>query len=78
MLLLVMALPATACCCCCTSYFWCCCDWLLLLLQVSETMLQITFFKADPKLIKRRINTLIDREYLERDPDNMQSYRYLA
>lgn len=46
--------------------------------KVSETMMQISFFKADPKLIKRRINMLIDREYLERDPDNMQSYRYLA
>jgi len=45
---------------------------------VSEAMMQITFFKADPKLIKRRINTLIDREYLERDPDNMKLYRYKA
>lgn len=45
---------------------------------VSETMTQITVFKADPRNIKRRINTLIDREYLERDPDNMQMYRYVA
>lgn len=30
------------------------------------------------QVIKRRIETLIEREYLERDPDNHNVYRYLA
>ncbi|KAF1787116.1 Cullin protein, neddylation domain [Phytophthora cactorum] len=30
------------------------------------------------KVIKRRIEALIDREYLERDPDQANTYRYLA
>jgi hypothetical protein len=30
------------------------------------------------QVIKRRIEALIDREYLERDADNGSNYRYLA
>eukprot|EP01038_Epipyxis_sp_PR26KG_P011634 gene11634-15584_t len=45
---------------------------------VAEVLTQLAFFKPDPKLIKRRIEALIDREYLERDPDNANTYRYLA
>lgn len=30
------------------------------------------------QVIKRRIEALIDREYLEREPDNPNSYKYLA
>jgi cullin 1 len=32
----------------------------------------------DPQVVKARIGALIDREYLERDPDNTNQYRYLA
>ncbi|KAI8918787.1 Cullin [Entophlyctis helioformis] len=35
-------------------------------------------FSPDPVVIKKRIESLIDREYLERDASNRQSYRYLA
>ncbi len=30
------------------------------------------------QVVKGRIGALIDREYLERDPDNTNQYRYLA
>ena len=36
------------------------------------------FFKPDPKMIKTRIDDLISREYLERDPKDMRMYKYLA
>ena len=36
------------------------------------------FFKPDPKMIKTRIEDLISREYLERDPKDMRMYKYLA
>jgi cullin 1 len=45
---------------------------------IAEVLAQLTFFKPDPKHIKRRIESLIEREYLERDPDNPNTYRYLA
>ena len=32
----------------------------------------------DQQVVKGRIGALIDREYLERDPDNTNQYRYLA
>lgn len=35
-------------------------------------------FKPDLKLIKKRIEDLITREFLERDKDNSQLFRYLA
>lgn len=35
-------------------------------------------FKADQALIKSRIDNLLEREYLERDPDERQIYNYLA
>lgn len=35
-------------------------------------------FKPDIKAIKRRIEDLITRDYLERDKDNSNTYRYLA
>ena len=35
-------------------------------------------FQPDFKVIKKRIEDLIDREYLERDRDNANLYRYLA
>lgn len=45
---------------------------------LAEVLAQLAFFRPDPKLIKKRIESLIDREYLERDPDNPNTYRYLA
>ncbi|KAL5701175.1 hypothetical protein ACHQM5_026540 [Ranunculus cassubicifolius] len=37
-----------------------------------------SMFKPDIKVIKRRIEDLIHREYLERDADNSNTYKYLA
>jgi len=45
---------------------------------VSEVLTQLAFFKPNPKLIKQRIEHLIEREYLERDANNSSMYRYLA
>lgn len=45
---------------------------------VTEVLSQLAFFKPNPKVVKRRIEHLIDREYLERDPDTPNMYRYLA
>lgn len=45
---------------------------------VAETLTQLSFFKPDPKVVKRRLETLIDREYLARDEENSNLYKYLA
>jgi len=45
---------------------------------VTEVLTQLSFFKPNPKLIKQRIEHLIEREYLERDPNQASMYRYLA
>merc|ERR1712137_1139275 len=45
---------------------------------VTEVFTQLAFFKPNPKLIKQRIEHLIEREYLERDPQQASMYRYLA
>jgi len=45
-------------------------------MAASEQLMQ--HFKPDPKVIKRRIEDLISREYLERDKDNPALYRYVA
>eukprot|EP00747_Dinoflagellata_sp_TGD_P103439 gnl/TRDRNA2_/TRDRNA2_168962_c0_seq1.p1 gnl/TRDRNA2_/TRDRNA2_168962_c0~~gnl/TRDRNA2_/TRDRNA2_168962_c0_seq1.p1 ORF type:complete len:753 (-),score=178.87 gnl/TRDRNA2_/TRDRNA2_168962_c0_seq1:182-2440(-) len=47
-------------------------------LLVTEVLTQLAFFKPNPKLIKQRIEHLIEREYLERDPSQASVYRYLA
>lgn len=46
-----------------------------LIMQVVE---HLRFFKPNPKIIKRRIETLIDRDYLERDDEDENLYRYVA
>lgn len=45
---------------------------------VAEVLTQLSFFSPPPKMIKKRIEALIDREYLERDPENPTIYKYLA
>jgi len=45
---------------------------------VSEVISQLAFFKPNPKVIKQRIEHLIEREYLERDQNQASTYRYLA
>uniref|UniRef100_A0A7N0U8X0 Cullin family profile domain-containing protein n=1 Tax=Kalanchoe fedtschenkoi TaxID=63787 RepID=A0A7N0U8X0_KALFE len=46
---------------------------------VSECLQQLgKMFKLDVKAIKKRIEDLITRDYLERDPDNYSIFRYLA
>eukprot|EP01009_Symbiontida_sp_KSa7_P003687 NODE_18_length_2621_cov_624.894246_g15_i0.p1 GENE.NODE_18_length_2621_cov_624.894246_g15_i0~~NODE_18_length_2621_cov_624.894246_g15_i0.p1 ORF type:complete len:346 (+),score=45.58 NODE_18_length_2621_cov_624.894246_g15_i0:1328-2365(+) len=46
---------------------------------VSECISQLGHhFKPDPRVIKRRIEDLIAREYLERDSEKTSLYRYLA
>lgn len=46
-------------------------------LLMAEIFTQIKF-PAKAADVKRRIESLIDREYLERDPGNPQMYNYLA
>jgi cullin 3 len=36
---------------------------------MNSTIRQITMFQAQPLMIKKRIESLIEREYLERDKD---------
>lgn len=45
---------------------------------VTEVMAQLHFFKPNPKVIKKRIEHLIEREYLERDTADANTYKYLA
>lgn len=35
-------------------------------------------FAPTPAVIKKRIESLIDREFLERDPSDRRLYRYMA
>ena len=46
---------------------------------VLEVINQLkSLFNPDPRVIRKRIEDLIVREYLERDADDMQKFRYLA
>ena len=45
---------------------------------ISETLLQMQNFKPEPKQIKKRIENLIEREYLKRSDNDHNSYEYLA
>ena len=44
---------------------------------IAEVLSRLAFFKPQPRVIKKRIEALIDREYLERSQDNSQQYNYL-
>mmetsp|Transcript_20907 Transcript_20907/g.45520 ORF Transcript_20907/g.45520 Transcript_20907/m.45520 type:complete len:738 (+) Transcript_20907:109-2322(+) len=45
---------------------------------LSEVLAQLNFFNPKPRVVKKCIENLIDREYLERSSDNSQVYNYLA
>lgn len=48
-------------------------------LLVSEVTKQLSSrFRLEPTSIKQRIDDLLEREYLERDPEKRNVYRYLA
>lgn len=43
---------------------------------IEDLIGQINLFRAQPLDIKKRIESLIEREYLERDPNNKGKYIY--
>ena len=43
---------------------------------INDTITQTTLFKNQPKDIKKRIESLIERDYLERDPTQKGTYIY--
>ncbi len=45
---------------------------------ITEVLSQLILFRPDVKLIKQKIESLIEREYLERDENNNRMYKYLA
>ncbi|KAI9357043.1 Cullin [Zopfochytrium polystomum] len=45
---------------------------------VAEVISQLTRFSPSPAMVKKRIESLIEREYLERDANERKMYRYLA
>eukprot|EP01059_Diplonema_ambulator_P005428 TRINITY_DN1515_c0_g2_i2.p1 TRINITY_DN1515_c0_g2~~TRINITY_DN1515_c0_g2_i2.p1 ORF type:complete len:776 (+),score=305.97 TRINITY_DN1515_c0_g2_i2:39-2330(+) len=48
-------------------------------LLIGECISQLSaHFKPDPRHIKKRIEDLISREYIERDPEKTSLYRYVA
>lgn len=48
-------------------------------LLVAEVTSQLrSRFLADPTMVKKRIESLIEREFLEREKTDWRTYRYLA
>ena len=45
---------------------------------VAEVLAQLTLFKPQAKQVKKRIESLLEREYLERSEDTPGTYNYLA
>jgi len=46
---------------------------------ITEVVKQLSSkFVVEPAFIKKRIESLIEREYIERDKDNRRQYNYLA
>lgn len=45
---------------------------------LNEVMVILQMFKPTATLIKNRIESLIERDYLEKDPEDSQVYRYVA
>ena len=46
--------------------------------HVPQVLQQLSLFQPNPKMIKSKIESLIEREYLMRDPNNASSYQYVA
>lgn len=44
---------------------------------VNEIIEQAQLFTPEPQMIKNQIESLIGREYLERDTDNREVYKYI-
>ena len=44
---------------------------------LEEIMKLVTLFRPDPKMVKKRLESLIDRSYLTRDEENRNTYQYL-
>jgi hypothetical protein len=44
---------------------------------MEDVMKQITIFMPQPQMIKQRIESLIEREYLKRDDADRSKYIYL-
>ena len=44
----------------------------------AEVLVQLAFFQPSVKVIRKHIEGLIDREYLERNPDDRAKFHYLA
>lgn len=51
---------------------------ILCLLQNLNELRFTIFLQPDFKVIKKRIEDLISRDYLERDKDNPNTFKYLA
>jgi cullin 1 len=47
-----------------------------LMTEVAQQLMNV--FRPDPKAIKRRIEDLITRDYLERDDEDSFTYHYVA
>ena len=45
---------------------------------LNEVMTLLQMFKPTSALIKNRIENLIDRDYMEKDSEDPQMFRYLA
>lgn len=45
---------------------------------LSEVLTQLQLFRPDPAFIRKRIESLIERDFLERDSENRSVYKYLA
>jgi len=45
---------------------------------IPEVIRQLTQFQAKPVMLKKRIATLIDQEFIRRDPSNRTTYHYIA
>jgi cullin 1 len=45
---------------------------------LAEVVSQLVFFKPNMRDVKKRIEGLIEREYLERDTENTGVYKYMA
>ena len=44
----------------------------------TECMKLITLFKPQPAMIKKRIESLVEREFLERDPEDRTRFKYVS